>query len=180
MIMPITHHNKDLLIGVLRYGHQCYWELCVRIISPDQSMNSPPPIHLHLNLVLVLLRLWLLRNRNQKFIFATLILFVIAHVATITCVVIVLVNANREYPFSVWRSMDRTTEIIWLMLSITNIWPRADDVHDDASKYIGLIIRPCSKFSPRLPIRYNSKVQIGHFRWCCTGSNFLECITQAA
>jgi len=43
---------------------------------------------------LVLLRLWLLRNRNQKFIFSTLILFVIAYVATITCIVIVLVNAN--------------------------------------------------------------------------------------
>jgi len=48
---------------------------------------------------LVLLRLWLITNRNQKFIFATLILFVIAHVATITCVVIVLVNANPSLIF---------------------------------------------------------------------------------
>ena len=99
--------KKDLLIGMLWYGHQCYWELYVWI---TQSLNEPPPqIHLHPNLVLVLLRLWLIRNRNQKFIFATLVLFVIAYVATITCVVIVLVNANREYPLSVWHSMKRTT-----------------------------------------------------------------------
>lgn len=98
--------KKDLLIGMLWYGHQCYWELYVF----SQSINEPPPqIHLYPNLVLVLLRLWLIRNRNQKFIFATLVLFVIAYVATITCVVIVLVNANREYPFSVWHSMNRTT-----------------------------------------------------------------------
>jgi len=43
---------------------------------------------------LVLLRLWLLRNRNRRFIFFTLILFVIANLASIACVVIVLVNVN--------------------------------------------------------------------------------------
>ena len=33
----------------------------------------------------------------------------------------------------------------------------------------------------RPPIRSNSKGNdlIGHFRWCCAGSNFLECIRQA-
>jgi len=48
---------------------------------------------------LVLLRLWLLRNRSQKFILSTLILFVVAHLATITCVVIVLINVNPSFMF---------------------------------------------------------------------------------
>jgi len=48
---------------------------------------------------LVLLRLWLIRNRNQKFMFSTLILFVIAHGATITCVVVILINANPSLMF---------------------------------------------------------------------------------
>ena len=81
---------------MLWYGHQCYWQLYVRITSFNQSMDPLPAIHLYLNLVLVLLRLWLIKNRNQKFIFSTLILFVIAHVATITFVVIVLINSDRE------------------------------------------------------------------------------------
>jgi len=54
---------------------------------------------------LVLLRLWLIRDRNQKFIFSTLMLFVIAHVATITCVVIVLINVNPGFMFDPSLSM---------------------------------------------------------------------------
>lgn len=91
--MP-TILKKDLLIGMPRHGDHSDWQLYVQVI------NEPPSfIHSHSNLVLVLLRLWLIRNRNQKFIFSTLILFVFAHVATITCVVTVLINVNRKHTF---------------------------------------------------------------------------------
>ena len=149
MIMPIPHHNQEGF--ALRYAS--VWSpmllVIVRSNNFSQWMNEPaPPIHLHPDLVLVLLRLWLIRNRNQKFIFSTLILFVIANVATITCVIIVLINTNREYPPSAWHSMNRTMEIIWLMLSINDVWPRTGDVHDDAPEYIRFIIRSCSELSP--------------------------------
>lgn len=101
--MP-TILKKDLLIGMPWHGDHSDWQLYVR------GINEPPCfIHSHSNLVLVLLRLWLIRNRNRKFIFSTLILFVFAHVATITCVVTVLINVNREHTFRiVWT---RTAQI---------------------------------------------------------------------
>lgn len=48
---------------------------------------------------LVLLRLWVIRNRNRIFIFSTLIVFVLAHVATITCVTILLINVTPSLMF---------------------------------------------------------------------------------
>ena len=101
MIMPIPHHTQE------KFAHRyaLVWSPMLSVIVRSNNFSLainepalPNSFNLHPNLVLVLLRLWLIKNRNQKFIFSTLILFVIAHVATITCVVIVLINVNRESP----------------------------------------------------------------------------------
>ncbi|KAF8803986.1 hypothetical protein BYT27DRAFT_7170423 [Phlegmacium glaucopus] len=48
---------------------------------------------------LVLLRLWVIRNRNRIFICSTLVLFLVAHVASIACVVVVLINVTPSLVF---------------------------------------------------------------------------------
>lgn len=80
-------------------------------------------------LVLVLLRLWVIRNRNRIFICSTLILFVLAHAASITCVVIVLVNVTREHSPPRFCELDNG-KIIHFIPRITDISPRNEHMRD--------------------------------------------------